>query len=126
MTRKTDTNETAGRYSIAEGEYVQHQDSCGISYGRADSPAMMSSNRIKVDFTLGPRRGECRWVPLEQVDRFIVWNVLENAINRAAQYRVERDRAESKLKEIGFTYSQTFGWISKTEASAIDKSIETD
>lgn len=56
-----------GRYAINEGNFVIHQDQHGQSEGVADSDAMMSSDRIKVSFTSGPRKGECRWVPLQDV-----------------------------------------------------------
>ncbi len=56
-----------GRYHIKEGDSVIHEDQHGQSEGVADSNAMASSNRIKVSFTSGPRKGECRWVLLENV-----------------------------------------------------------
>ncbi len=56
-----------GRFHIKEGHTVIHKDEHGESQGIADSDAMLSSNRIKVSFTSGPRLGECRWIPLEQI-----------------------------------------------------------
>lgn len=54
---------------IHEGERVTHTDKHGTSLGVADSDGMPSSNRIKISFDSGIRKGECRWVPLNEVRR---------------------------------------------------------
>lgn len=54
---------------IREGDFVIHQDYYGTSEGYADSDVMRSRLEIKVRFTSGPRKGECRWVDANLVTK---------------------------------------------------------
>jgi hypothetical protein len=64
---ETKSIQAGERTQIKAGDKVIHTDGFGTSAGVADSDEMSSRGEIKVSFTFGPRKGECRWMPLAEV-----------------------------------------------------------